>query len=601
MNTFNPSENKTFDVNSYETEDLLGILNLTGHAPINKEKIDEKVQELKYKLRNNKKKEKIFKFLEQASNKLKTQFENTNRQTWQEAYEHDDSEASKVLMQQYQTKEKNDTKNQILNWSSNIIGRPAQTQQDKIALQDTVQGDKNPIQRKTIKRTVNFDSHYREILDPSGTTCTTDTTSRYYNKANPQVRLYTATNYTVNLNQPLLNVVDITVDNVEIPYSWHVFAEDYGTNRFVIKATDQNNQSWVRDVIIPSGNYSSSQSLISEINKALQTITLNSSPTNPLGVPFQSTPSNTTPGIYFQADPFSNKTIIHVNQKTIFEWYIADEESVGCAAPFRESENSLLVPPKPGNKINYNLGWLLGFRNLDLEISHDKKYNYRIYSNGTFQPQLGVYMSPSTIDIYGPKYFLLTLDDFNNNKPNKDLISLIDNNTNNFKLPEYFKPQTMNTAISVPGTLPGNENKRYQPGHPDDEAYLCIDVAGPPSARGCAENDINIDLISNLTKKQQYSVGQMIMANTTSNRKPRYSSPNSTDILLRIPVSSPTSNSNQIISLQNDKPEQTKRVYFGPVKLRKFNVKLLNDKGFEVNLNDRDWSFSLIVNQLYQF
>ena len=50
--------------------------------------------------------------------------------------------------------------------------------------------------------------------------------------ANPQVRLYTSTNYTVNLNQPLLNVVDITVDNVEIPYSWHVFSEDYGTTRF---------------------------------------------------------------------------------------------------------------------------------------------------------------------------------------------------------------------------------------------------------------------------------------------------------------------------------------------------------------------------------
>ena len=25
--------------------------------------------------------------------------------------------------------------------------------------------------------------------------------------------------------------------------------------------------------------------------------------------------------------------------------------------------------------------------------------------------------------------------------------------------------------------------------------YECVDVAGPPSARGCAENDINVDLI----------------------------------------------------------------------------------------------------------
>ena len=56
MNSFD-ANNKTFDVNTYETEDLLGILNLTGQAPINEEKIDEKVQELKYQLRNHKKKD----------------------------------------------------------------------------------------------------------------------------------------------------------------------------------------------------------------------------------------------------------------------------------------------------------------------------------------------------------------------------------------------------------------------------------------------------------------------------------------------------------------------------------------------------------------
>ena len=85
MNSFD-EYNKTFDVNTYETEDLLGILNLTGQAPINEEKIDEKVQELKYQLRNHKKKEKIFEFLELASKKLKKQFENFNKETWKEAY-----------------------------------------------------------------------------------------------------------------------------------------------------------------------------------------------------------------------------------------------------------------------------------------------------------------------------------------------------------------------------------------------------------------------------------------------------------------------------------------------------------------------------------
>ena len=591
MDNFNQdnSETKTFEISNYSTEDLLGILDLTIDAPINKNKIDERLQALKYQLRNNKKRDKIFPFLEKAVAKLKNKFKVFNEQTWQEAYEVDDSEAGKVLTQQYQKKEQNTNKNQILNWSSNIIGVPAQSKEDKIAIQETVQGDKNPLQRKTLRRTVNFDSHYREILDPSGTTCN----SPEFIKANPQVRLYTSTNYTVNLNQPLLNVVDINVDNVEIPYSWNVFSSDYGTDRFQFKL--ESNQT-TYNVYIPDGNYDSGTTLISSINTALKTIQINSN--TPFGIPWT---GGVTNGIYFEYDSFSNRTKIHVAQSTTFKWYIEDSTGSQCASSFRELPNSLLEPPKPGNKINYNLGWLLGFRTQELELDNNTSYNVKKYDNGILVPIDGQYRSQSTIDIYGPKYFLLTLDDFNNNKPNKDLISLIDNNANNFKLPEYFKPQTMNFAISVPGILPQNADKRYKPGHADDPNYLCIDVAGPPSDRGCAVNDINTDLISNLTKKQKYSVDQMIQANTTSNRKPRYSSPNSTDILLRIPVNSPPTDPNQILSFKNEKTTQTKRVYFGPVKLRKFNVRLLNDKGFEVNLNDRDWSFSLIINQLYQF
>ena len=119
----------------------------------------------------------------------------------------------------------------------------------------------------------------------------------------------------------------------------------------------------------------------------------------------------------------------------------------------------------------------------------------------------------------------------------------------------------MNTSIFVNGTGV-NINKKYQPGHANDPNCLCVDVAGPPSDRGCAENDINVDLISNLTQRQQYSVAQMIAANTGSNRKPRYSSPNSTDILLRIPINTAPSNPNLIISFKNDKPEETKRHLF---------------------------------------
>ena len=54
FNSFNEERNnqikhsqnnkKTFDINQYNTEDLVGILNLTPEAPINKDIIDEKIK-----------------------------------------------------------------------------------------------------------------------------------------------------------------------------------------------------------------------------------------------------------------------------------------------------------------------------------------------------------------------------------------------------------------------------------------------------------------------------------------------------------------------------------------------------------------------------
>ena len=47
--------------------------------------------------------------------------------------------------------------------------------------------------------------------------------------------------------------------------------------------------------------------------------------------------------------------------------------------------------------------------------------------------------------------------------------------------------------------------------------------------------------------------------------------------------------------------EANARTYFGPVNIDRMRVRLLDDKGNLVNLNDVDWSFSLLVEQLYQY
>jgi hypothetical protein len=42
------------------------------------------------------------------------------------------------------------------------------------------------------------------------------------------------------------------------------------------------------------------------------------------------------------------------------------------------------------------------------------------------------------------------------------------------------------------------------------------------------------------------------------------------------------------------------RVYFGPVNIHRMTIRLLNDRGDLVDLNNANWSFSLLCEQLYK-
>ena len=68
---------------------------------------------------------------------------------------------------------------------------------------------------------------YRTILDPQATACDNDSTFK------TNTRLDSATNYTVNLSQPLTNVTEVKLKSAEIPLSWYIFNKSYGKNILV--------------------------------------------------------------------------------------------------------------------------------------------------------------------------------------------------------------------------------------------------------------------------------------------------------------------------------------------------------------------------------
>ena len=77
--------------------------------------------------------------------------------------------------------------------------------------------------------------------------------------------------------------------------------------------------------------------------------------------------------------------------------------------------------------------------------------------------------------------------------------------------------------------------------------------------------------------------------------KTRNIAPTTSDALCVIPVL-PTIQNNQNIVLMSNQLSSNKREYFGPVDIERLRARLIDDKGNIVNLNGRDWSFTLRIN-----
>ena len=390
---------------------------------------------------------------------------------------------------------------------------------------NTIQGNMNPTMRNTYLNIINVDSQYREIKNGnvkcSGVTA--DTPNNY---------LGTSTDFTFDLSEPLNNVVSITVGSVEIPRTWYPFNEQFGTNSFEMSGNP---------ITIPEGFYDTTATLQAAIQS--------------------------------QLDPSCNIDICSNTLKT----------TIDC------SENFTLnfVPDlsgcninNSGAKIDYNLGWLLGFR----------------------QPQYPMVGSPSSsytseccVNIFGTRYLLLKVNDFQSNRVTGGMISLTDNQ-DKFKLPSYYRK----VKASMPfcsTDISGNLNS-----DPSGAVLQRANSHGIETfTRACRKGTQNpvaiIDGSNNLTNAQKYTAQQIVIARKNINQN-RYFAPTDTDILLRFPVDPPSSDRTVPMIYENDGIQ--KRTYFGPTTLKRLRVQLLDDKGYHVNLYN-NFSFSLIVEQLYQY
>lgn len=394
---------------------------------------------------------------------------------------------------------------------------------------NTVQGNMNPNLKNTYLNIINVDSQYREIKSGS-VVCSgviADTSNNY---------LGTSTDFTFDLSEPLNNVISITVGSVEVPRTWYPFNEQFGTNSFEISGNP---------ITIPEGFYDTTATLQAAIQSQLDTSC--------------------------NIDICSNTLKTTIDCSNSFTLNFLPDIS-GC-----NINNS-------GAKIDYNLGWMLGFR----------QPQYPMAGVGA-QPS-NSYTSEGCVDIFGTRYLLLKVNDFQSNRVTGGMISLTDNQ-DKFKLPSYYRK--VQASLPFCSTdISGNLNSDPSGAVLQRPNSQGIETFKRACRKGTQNPFLIIDGSNNLTHAQKYTAQQIVIARKNISQN-RYFAPTDTDILLRFPVDRDSPDRTVPMIYENDGTQ--KRTYFGPTTLKRLRVQLLDDKGYPVNLSNMNFSFSLIVEQLYQY
>jgi hypothetical protein len=209
------------------------------------------------------------------------------------------------------------------------------------------------------------------------------------------------------------------------------------------------------------------------------------------------------------------------------------------------------------------LGWILGFRNsTEYDLSTSTPTNGKIQITGDTVVSINIY-----------NYFMIILDDYNQNHLNDGLVTTTQKETN-FPLPSYTNRATYRTD---------------------------------PSTGKLITSTIDTNTGNNLTQKQLYAAQEVINSITSytttanSNQKNYYSSgPFAKNVFALLPMKIAGLDNNAVYVDYGGTLQNQERTYFGPVNIHRMTVKLVNDKGEVVDLNGANWSFSFICEQLYQ-
>jgi hypothetical protein len=380
------------------------------------------------------------------------------------------------------------------------------------------QGNLNPNLTNITKRIINLDSQFRQVSTNN-----------------------ISTDYILDLSDPLYNVLALRLYSIQIPYTWYTIDTAYGNTSFWI--VDGENSILVQ---IDSGNYTP-DSLVSAINTAITNAGFSGFLVNP---PVSYNPNsikltmNLNGGKYTLTTPTTTPfTITPITTKIVF---------LDLSGKLNISSQCL-----PASLyINQTLGWNMGYREAVVPVS---------LSGNTGE---------AVIDLNGPRYLILVIDDFNQNHINSGLIGITEYSSK-LKLPSYYSP---------------------------DLPYVCQNPVFPndPLIPNAQIPQLVPSAPRTLTQSQLYTINEIIK-NNDNNLNLRAKAPTTTDTFAIIPLKMGSLSTGQMYSALDGILAENRRVYFGPVNIERMRIRLLDERGNVLNLNGCDWNVTLVGELLYQY
>ena len=255
-----------------------------------------------------------------------------------------------VIAKKYYNFDKGLTKSDVVSSGSTFIIDKPVTPYGQSQPSEFYQGTINPLNKRTLRQNINIDTRFRE---------------NYYTTM--------ATNFHLDLPMRLTQVVSLQLSALEMPTTFYAVSGVFGNNFFVIQIDGQDPLV----VTVPDGNYNY-LSLQTYINNFLSTQTLNVAYQTIQFLSDINTPSGTGAG-------GTGKMVVAYDST-------ATPPLLNFSISFQTDRygNEDRQTPLP-----LKLGWLMGFRE-------------GYYENNT------AYVSEGVIDLTGPKYIYLVVDDFNN-------------------------------------------------------------------------------------------------------------------------------------------------------------------------------------------